>query len=120
VLTPADLTSEQLAWQPVESDGHGQWPAASKVKWGPRAIVFLHDSGAAAWDWRSVALAARTYPGWDVKLATPWLLVVIAPAASAFQEFRTEAPTWQLGRGSVSGALSSGYLRPPITERPTP
>ncbi|WP_448062651.1 hypothetical protein [Cellulomonas hominis] len=71
----ADLTAEQLAWVPeTPGEAYGQWPAGTKVEmYGP--IVFTNDAGDANWDSRSLALAARAYPGWLVKLEPPGVLV---------------------------------------------
>jgi hypothetical protein len=42
-----------------------------------------------SWDWRSVALASRTYPGWWVVLANPGRLTVYPSKEAAVDSHET-------------------------------
>ncbi|MCI2237608.1 hypothetical protein MO973_16435 [Paenibacillus sp. TRM 82003] len=73
-MTDEDLTDEQRSWQPADSvEAVAQWPNASKVENWSGVLVFYAPE---EWDWRSVALAARTYPGRRVELADAGQLTV--------------------------------------------
>ncbi|MEZ0494633.1 hypothetical protein AB2L28_20545 [Kineococcus sp. TBRC 1896] len=74
LLTSDDLTEEQLAWAPASAEElAGQWPMARKIEmWDGDPMFYALEE----WDWRSVALAARTFPGVRVELLDPWHLAV--------------------------------------------
>lgn len=73
MLTERDLTAEQRAWAPAdEAEAATQWPVAHKTEYYDRELVF--SPGAESWDWRSVALAARAYPGWTITLEDSGIL----------------------------------------------
>jgi hypothetical protein len=73
-ITTDDLTPEQRAWVPTAEEATSCWPHAWKVEVWDGAGVFYDYEG--TWDWRSVALASRTYPGWWVVLDHPGRLTV--------------------------------------------
>ena len=87
-LTPEDLDDEQRAWVPDGSwSAYEQWPKARKIELIEGSLWFT--GGAADWDWRSVALAARAYPGWRVALESPGWLTVTPPGM--------RVPDWSTG-----------------------
>lgn len=77
LVRDGDLSDEQRAWMPPTAwDAYGQWPCASKVELAD-GLEFLTYAG--GWDWRSVALAARAYPGWRVELRGEGFLTITPP-----------------------------------------
>jgi hypothetical protein len=74
LLTSDDLTEEQRAWQPANDlDAVQTWPTVHKVEnWDGVLRYYAVEE----WDWRSVAMAARTFPGVRVELLDPWHLAV--------------------------------------------
>jgi hypothetical protein len=75
ILTEQDLSDEQRAWMPASGwEAYGQWPACRKAEVVDDALAFY--AGASSWDYRSVAVAARAYPGWRIQLWGSHLLVV--------------------------------------------
>jgi len=74
VLTLDDLAPDQLSWVPSSSwDAYSQWPCGTRVEHG-ESPSFRNDSEDAAWDWRSLVIAARAYPGWSIELEPPGYL----------------------------------------------
>lgn len=79
-FTDADLTDAQRAWVPTGCwEAYMQWPAAWKIEIGDGALEFNDGGGGEGWDWRSVAMAARAFPGWRIVLRSPWLLAAHQP-----------------------------------------
>ena len=79
LMTGDDLTDEQRGWLPASLDDvWEQWPAVWKTEMWDGAIQ-LSSGGDPPWDWRSVAMAARAYPGWRVELVNPYRLAVVPP-----------------------------------------
>jgi hypothetical protein len=76
-VTLDDLTPEQLAWVPTPEEALNCWPYAWKVEVWEGAGVFFDYEG--TWDWRSLVLASRTYPGWRVVLDHSGRLTVYGP-----------------------------------------
>ena len=77
LVRDGDLSKEQRAWMPTTAwDAYGQWPCASTAELADR-LEFLTDAG--GWDWRSVAMAARAYPGWRVELRGEGFLTITPP-----------------------------------------
>jgi len=76
--TDAELSDLQRRWTPdTAGEAYAQWPAAGKIELAGDAIDFLSDNG--GWDWRSVAMAARAFPGWRIELRGPGHLAVRQP-----------------------------------------
>lgn len=79
-LCDADLSPEQRAWAPESLEEAAQcWPVGWKVEVYAGGVHYTN--GDDSWDWRSVALAARAYPGWRVELHSGARLSVYLPQA---------------------------------------
>lgn len=79
ILTDRELSEPQRAWLPEDvAHAYRHWPAAARVELATTGMTFWQGSAPEdqAWDWRSVSLAARTYPTCRVTLWSPWLLEV--------------------------------------------
>ncbi|GCE75641.1 hypothetical protein [Cellulomonas biazotea] len=102
LVRDVDLSDQQRAWMPATAwDAFGQWPCASKVELADRLEFLTHAGG---WDWRSVATAARAYPGWRVELQGDGFLTIAPPQG--------QDPT-------DATATASGARTPPTVEAPS-
>jgi hypothetical protein len=88
-LTRDDLTPQQLAWMPEPGEVLGLWPHAWKVEVWDGAGTFSDYEG--TWDWRSLVLATRTYPGWWPVLNHPGRLTVYPTKEAAVAALAKEA-----------------------------
>ena len=71
------LTDDQRTWQPGDSDeALTQWPTVRKVDVWEGQLLYWAVVGA-RWDWRSVSMAARTFPHSRIELRQPEVLAVI-------------------------------------------
>jgi hypothetical protein len=78
-MTDNDLSEEQRNWVPAsEAEAIPCWPYCHKAEAYGGELVFL-PGWDEPWDWRSVALAARAYPGWTVTLEDEGPLLVRPP-----------------------------------------
>lgn len=77
------LSDEQRRWTPTTlAEAYGCWPAVWKVEMFDGALQFS-SAGDPKWDWRSVAMAARAYPGWRIALHDGFLLSAVPPEREA-------------------------------------
>lgn len=68
LITDADLTDEQRAWTPTGiAECYDIWPSAWKIEMWDGGIQYTNGSGP-DWDWKSVVIASRAFPGWVVTL----------------------------------------------------
>lgn len=75
------LKSLALGWVPAdETEAMNCWPFLHKAEAYGGELVFS-PAGGEPWDWRSVCLAARAYPGWRVTLEEEGVLTARPPAA---------------------------------------
>ncbi|MDP9395495.1 MAG: hypothetical protein M3Q27_15105 [Actinomycetota bacterium] len=74
----AEDSAARQTWVPLRTaDATACWPYGATAEHSGGGIRFARSG--AAWDWRSVALARRTYPGWDVRLLPDGALWVGPP-----------------------------------------
>ena len=81
VLSDRDLTDEQREWIPAdETEAIACWPYFHQAEVYGGQLVFTSGSDE-PWDWRSLALCARVYPGWAVTLEDGGVLAARPPRA---------------------------------------
>jgi hypothetical protein len=83
LLTDAELTDEQRAWVPASfTEAWEVWPNGWRIEVLDGVIIYTNGAGP-DWDWKSVAMAARCYPGWRVELIDLGVLTVHPPGSGA-------------------------------------
>lgn len=83
LMDSASLTDDQRGWLPTTAEeATTQWPTIRHVEIWEGQLLYWAASGA-EWDWRSVAMAARTFPGALIELRQEVALAVIFRQQSA-------------------------------------
>jgi hypothetical protein len=80
VVDSRDLSLQQRAWIPGNAaESAREWPHADRIEVWANTIMF-ENRWHRPWSWRSVAMAARTYPNRPVRLVGHYLQVPLEVA----------------------------------------
>lgn len=82
LMDGASLTDEQREWVPTSAEeATTQWPTIGRVEIWEGQLLYRAAGGAHS-DWRSVAMAARAFPGAVIELREEMALAVILRPSS--------------------------------------